>query len=213
MDWVANGESWNWRIRPVVMNPNANVVDAGYRFSALQAITLTAHMDLSDEFSQAGIPQLEQTAVRIVGSIYYGINSDANPSQTAMRILYNARVAVAQQVPDSLFTVETGAGTYDMNRHLEANEDFLWHYSDQFIIDTDYWADESILTPDWRAPQKVPVDIRVSRRLKQRETLALYFQAACTEVVHASGEFLFNPEASIRVWSDAQLRVLLRTIT
>lgn len=214
MDWVANPESWNWRIRPVVLNPNQNVIDAGYTTSNLTAISLTTHADLfgDAESIAMGVPQLEQTAVRVVGSLYFGLNSNVSPSQVNYRVLFNARIAVATQRPDTLYTADFDTAS-DLNRPQEANEDFLWHFSAQQVVDTDFWADTQILTPDWRSPQKVPIDVRVSRRLKQREVLVLYGQAALTEVVHGEGTFVFNPDSEVRVWYDTQLRTLVRTIT
>jgi len=214
MDWVANDDCWNQRLRPVVTNPNANVIDAGYRHSNVQGFALTSHADIVEQDPPVyAFPQLEQTAVRVVGNVHFGVNSDLNPSQSAYMLHVNMRVAVATQVVGTMTASDTGTTSYDMGTPWVANEDFLWHFHSRFIVDTDYWADEAVLAPDWRAPQRIDIDIRVSRRLKQREVLVLYCQSAITEVIHATGEFVFNPEASTRVWFDPQVRTLVRTIT
>jgi len=214
MDWVANSDCWNLRLRPVCMNPNGNVIDAGYRHSDALAFALTAHADVAELDPPAyPFPQLEQTAVRVVGNLHYGVNSDLSPSQGAYMLHFHARVAVATQTVGTIASTDTVASGYDMGTPWVANEDFLWHYHSRFVVDTDFWADTQILSPDWRSPQKVPIDIRVSRRLKQREVLVLYVQCAITEVVHGACDFRFEPNADVRVWADPLLRTLVRTIT
>lgn len=214
MDWVAGNESWNLRLRPITMNPSNNVIDAGYRHSNAISLILTAHQDLVDQDPPAfQYPQLEQTAVRVVGNLHYGINTDFSPSQVAFQLRFDARVVVAQQVVGTSAGIELSPNLYDMATPWVANEDFLWHYHARFNCDTDFWADSQMLTPDWRAPQKVPMDIRVSRRLKQREVLALFVQCSISEVLHSGGDWVFEPSADIMMWADPQLRTLVRTIT
>jgi len=214
MDWVANPASWNQRLRPGVTNPNFNVVDAGYRHSAVIGFVLTPHADIVDmDPPQFPFPQLEHTAVRVVGNVHFGANVDLNSAQSNYMLHMNMRIAVATQTAGSMLGVDTDSVLYDMGTPWVANEDFLWHHHERFIVSSSWWSDEQVLAPDWRGPQKVPVDVRVSRRLKQREILVLYVQSAITEILGADGEWLFDPESSTRVWFDPQLRTLVRTIT
>lgn len=214
MDWVANDSCWNHRIRPVITNPNTNVIDAGYRHSSAQSFTLTPHADIAEmDPPQYPFPQLEMTAIRVVGCVHFGINADATPAQHNYTLGVHMRVAVATQIVGGILGVDDNSALYDMGTPWVANEDFLWHYHDRLVVSSQYWADTQILTPDWRSPQKVSVDIRVSRRLKQREVLVLYVQSNITESVGAGGNFEFDPDSDVVVWFDPALRTLVRTIT
>jgi len=215
VDWVANSESWDLSTPPIVLEPFQNV-SASYAHSNLFGAMLTFHQDLVDNDNQFGVPQLEQTAVRVVGDIHYGLMAFASDLLPTVNVLLTLhfRIAVATQQPDALYAVsdEPGpAGGYNMDLPWVANDDFLWHHRVSTVLSNSFWTEE--LTVDWRLPQRLPVDVRVQRRLKQREVLVLFMQASQRPIIATAGVNIYNPWADLVLWTDPCLRTLVRTIT
>jgi len=71
MDWVANNESWDLTTAPFILDPFLNPVPGGYATSNAVGAMLTFHKDLVDELNEMGSPQLEQTAIRVVGDCHF----------------------------------------------------------------------------------------------------------------------------------------------
>jgi len=95
-----------------------------------------------------------------------------------------------------------------------ANDDFLWHHHQMMVLSNSYWQDVTAeISPDWRVPQRVPMDIRVSRRLKQREVLVLLMQVSQKPLIGPAGVLQHDTWADLRVCFQPCLRTLVRTIT
>lgn len=222
IDWVANDESWNTTSPPYILNPTTDIFGPGggsqWSWGEMDAATLTFHQDLLDDNTQMGIPQLEQTGVRVVGSLNFGLMAfdSASLPTVNLTLMFDFRIVVGMQNPESVFAGNPGnldASAYNMMQPYTANDDFLWHYHDETVLSNSFWSEEPLSSSDWRLPQRLPIDVRVSRRLKQREALYLLLQMSSRSVVATSGVQVWNVWADLRGWVQPQLRTLVRTIT
>lgn len=218
MDWVTNLESWDLTAAPYIFDPFTSIFvgPPAWSMDAPETATMTAHQDLLDQQATA-FPQLEQTCLRVVGSILYGGSMflvDSMPTVNA-KIMLDFRLVVGMQQPDSIYSSDIDVtGDYNMLTSYVANDDFMWHHHVEQTLSNSYWSDTSnTVTPDWRAPQKLDVDVTVQRRLKQREAVYLVMQASAQALVQLAGSYVWNPWADYRVWVQPQLRTLVRTNT
>jgi len=198
----------------MIANPFANV-GAGYAFSNMLAASLTYHQDMVDANSSFGTPQLEQTAVRVVGDIHIGMNAFATAAlpTVALMLDIHLRIAVAQQVPDSFYGIDADQLAYNMDEPWVANDDFLWHHHVMTVLRNSFWSGDVDNPGDLRIPMRIPVDVRVQRRLKQRNVLALFFQATQKGLVDNAGVITYTTWPDLRIWCQPCLRTLVRTIT
>lgn len=214
VDWVANEESWRLDTPPFVMDPFANP-SAGYAHSNTLACNLTFHLDMVDQNQEFGRPQLEQTAVRVVGDIHFGLHtfSVQQMPTVSLQLDLHHRVVVGTQVPDSVYGMDIDQLAYNMDLPWVANDDFLWHRHDSSVLTNNWWNEGLGIFQDWRSPIRIPVDIRVQRRLKQREILVLLMMVSQKGATGPAGVADYAPWADLRVWSQPCLRTLVRTIT
>lgn len=205
MDWVVQGETYGLDTAPYVLNP-FDAADEGVNL----ILPLTSHDDLN-AFSASRFPTLEQTAVRVKGQMMYGISGMNATSVGSWNVKFHARIAVTtQQVFTPTPTQET-ALQYDMRQPNAANDDFLWEYVDSINFVNGFWDDGA--AQPWQFPKRIEVDVRVSRRLRQREVLALFLQTYCSNGIQAGGAGMFVATPDARVWIEPVFRTLVRTIT
>jgi len=103
---------------------------------------------------------------------------------------------------------------YDMRLATTANDDFLWEYTDMCQLQSSFWSDTN-LYPTWaRNAMKVDVDVRVKRRLKQRQVLALRMGAHLRQKKAVNGglQAIQWPDDSI-IAIEPVFRTLIQTAT
>lgn len=209
MDWVVQGETYGLDTPPYILDAfSAN--DEG----ELLVLPLTGHDDIQS-FSAARHPQLEQTAVRVVGTLVYAISGFdvENPPAGSWNTKFHARIGVTTQQIDTPTPSQDTALQYDMRTPTTANDDFLWEYVDSINYNATFWGGTGPVSPKWVHEQRVAVDVRVSRRLKQREVLCLFLSGHSTEARIGGGAALFQASPDLRIWVEPVFRTLVRTIT
>lgn len=213
MDWVVQPGTYTLTNAPYVLHPGLGPTATESQGEMVTA-ALTAHHDLfSPEASR--YPQLEQTAVRVVGQIEFStglFDITALPPGFCW-IGVHFRIGVTVQQPLTQLPVEETVPQYDMRESEVANDDFLWEHVQHMQYNATWWEDFPQYH-NWAQPVRIPVDVGVSRRLKQREVLCLYAHTWCRATVDSAGDVSFTtvpPEFTILV--EPVLRTLVRTIT
>jgi len=214
MDWVANHESWGLDTPPYIADPNFS---PGVDYSRALPMTsmLTYHKDLVDDIPEVGTPQLEQTAIRVVGDITFGTHMyvPGDMPTVNLRLWVNFRIGVSNQVPDTYFAPQVDTVPYNLDVAWVANDDFLWHARRETAISNRYWAVDASIDGNWVLPQHIDLDVRVQRRLRQQEVLVLYAQVSQGALIGAAGVLEYDPWPDLRVWVQPRLRTLVKTIT
>jgi len=205
MDWVVQGETYGLDVGPYrAAGMSAN--DEGDIF----ILPLTSHDDINSRVASR-IPQLEQTAIRVVGTLNYATYGFSSSTNGAFNTKFHARIVVTTQQIFTPTPVQETALQYDMRLPETANDDFLWEYMRQFNFVAGFW-DDNVGQP-WQATQSVDVDVRVSRRLHQREVLALIVQIYSCEGISTGGAQVFTANADVGIWFEPRFRTLVKTLT
>jgi len=208
MDWVVQGETYGLDSPPYIMEAGqAN--DEG----DIRIIPLTMHPDINS-FTASREPALEQTVVRVRGTIQWwlvGLDPDA-PPVGAWILDFHMRIAVTTQQPFVPTPVQETALQYDMRRPEIANDDFLWESKRSMQYIQAFWS-ANAGPQQWLSTQVMDIDVRVSRRLRQREVLALFLQTSSRQAVSAAGAVVFTATTDTRLCVEPTFRTLVRTIT
>jgi len=210
LDWVVQPESYGLSHYEL----SAPVV-GGIGWESFEA-PITAHQDYASEgdifvapnnvFSQRRFPQLEQTVVRIKGSITCWLDPsepwwENNNGYAMLRL----RVRKTSQRVESVDPVDPGTGVVQEAMGATfANEEFLWEHF-EFWIASSTWGDTDMSSAI--GPHQVLVDISTQRRLRVGEQIVLRMDYV------TQSAFTVGPGTWPLVAINTQLRALMRTIT
>jgi len=210
LDWVVQPESYglsHYELFPTVVG--------GIGWESFEA-PITAHQDYASEgdifvapnnvFSQRRFPQLEQTVVRIKGSITCWLDPsepwwENNNGYAMLRL----RIRKTSQRVESVDPVDPGTGVVQEAMGASfANEEFLWEHF-EFWIASSTWGDTDMSSAI--GPHQVLVDVSTQRRLRVGEQIVLRMDYV------TQSAFTVGPGTWPLVAVNTQLRALMRTIT
>jgi len=215
MDWVVSPVSYDLRLTSYSFDPSNDPDGDGTRGDHI-TVPLTSHADIVDPTLSTWTPQLEHTVLRTRGTIYYYLPTQdpVNPPTMLCELWVHFRIVVISQhigIPNPIQETST---QYDMRLATTANDDFLWEYTDMCQLQSSFWSDTN-LYPTWaRNAMKVDVDVRVKRRLKQRQVLALRMGAHLRQKKAVNGglQAIQWPDDSI-IAIEPVFRTLIQTAT
>jgi len=182
-------------------------------------IPITAHADYASEadisvgvntvWSQRRFPQLEQTVVRIKGSITCWLDpSEAWWENNNGYAMLRLRIRKAAQIVEDVSPVDVvapGGGLVQESMGASfANEEFLWEHF-QFWIASSTWGDTDMSSAI--GPHTIDVDVATQRRLRIGEQISLRMDYV------TQNAFTVGPGNWPLVAINTQLRALMRTIT
>jgi len=210
LDWVVQPETYGLGHYELT----AGVV-GGIGWESFE-VPITAHQDYSSEgdvfvapnniFSQRRFPQLEQTVVRIKGSITCWLDPSESWWETRDGYaMLRLRIRKTSQRVESVDPVDPGTTVVQEALGATfANEEFLWeHFT--FWIASSSWGDVDMSSAI--GPQTIDVDVSTQRRLRVGEQIVLRMDYVTQEA------FETGPGAWPMVAINTQLRALMRTIT
>lgn len=210
MDWVVFGQAYGLDSVPYILDPTGGTgTDPGDTI----LIPLTAHSDI-DDLPASRIPQVEQTAIRVKGSLHYwwtSFDPDNPPSGTALWGVH-FRIAKTVQGIGTVSPLLELPADYDMRLPETANDDFLWEYVSMQPYRSSYWG-STTGQYGWATPQRVDVDITVKRRLKQRDVLVLYINSWLRPLISSGPVQEYQDPVDMRLLVEPVFRTLVQMNT
>lgn len=177
-------------------------------------IPISGNPDIISAFALGGMPNsgsttfspwLEQTCVRIRGNLWCWILPDTSWWNTLTGLaLIKFRVGVMKQFVSSTFVSPVvSTNIAELYGPEAGNTSFMWEETVDFLAES-AWG--SLVVDPSLYVRKIPVDIKVQRRLERDEVIALGWHYIGLDY---EGEPVAFPDAAI----NFELRALMRTIT
>lgn len=212
LDWVCTQTAYDLRLPAVLQTCNT-----GNDWIAVSGnpdvIGAFSDNDAQSTGASTWMPWLEQTCVRIVGTAWAWILPTSSWWDTLTGYAYcKMRVQVLKQIvsgdptPGGLGTIISPIALANQGSLFSpeaGNQSFMWEETVDFLAQS-AWGD-MVVDPSLFV-RKVPIDIRVQRRLEKDEIIAFGWDYIGLDY---AGEPVAFPDLAI----NFQLRALMRTIT
>lgn len=177
-DWVVNAGSWTQGVFEPASGFNGWQMAspdpvAGPTPVVLAELTLPPASQSGGSIQGSALYQQDVTAVRVKGDILWRwtVGDEVDPI-LATNIWMAMDFRIMRYTADQFANI-TLSSQYDLSEAAMADESFLWHHTEQLMLlrDIDWWQ-LGIL--ERSPPQgRIPVDIRVQRRLEPNDVLVL----------------------------------------